>query len=455
MTDSSSPGHEVVFKAQRVLTSDGEAAMSIAVRDGKVSAIEPYDAALVGESVVELAADVVLMPGVVDTHVHVNDPGRTDWEGFTSATRAAAAGGVTTLIDMPLNSIPPTVTTDALAVKRETAAPQAWVDVGFWGGAIPGNVADLAPLHKAGVFGFKCFTLPSGVDEFPHVNAEQLLEAMREIASFGGLLIVHAEDPEAIESAPQSQFPSAHYTDFLASRPREAENEAINQVIDGARETGCRVHVLHVSSGEAIPQIRAAKDAGVAITAETTPHYLTLRAEVVPDGATQFKCCPPIREGSNQDELWAGLADGTIDMIVSDHSPSTIDLKHLDTGDFGVAWGGVSSVQLSLAAIWTSARERGFSLAQVSQWMSQATAAQVGLSAKGSLTLGSDADLIAFAPEETFVVDAQSLLHKNRITAYEGKELHGVVHGTWLRGRQVDVNGDPHGQLLARTTGSL
>ncbi len=447
--------HNVVFKARRVLTDRGEAAMSIAVRDGKISSLHPYDAAVTddagaGDRVIELGDDVVLMPGVVDAHVHVNDPGRTEWEGFTSATRAGAAGGVTTLIDMPLNSIPPTTTTEALAIKRETAASQAWIDIGFWGGAVPGNVDQLAPLHEAGVFGFKCFTLHSGVDEFPAVSAEELLAAMREIASFGGLLIVHAEDAHVIESAPQSQFPSAHYTDFLASRPRDAENKAIAQVIDGAQQTGCRVHILHVSSAEALPQIRAAKDDGVSITAETCPHYLTLRAEDIPDGATQFKCCPPIREGVNQDELWAGLADGTIDMIVSDHSPSTIDLKHLDTGDFGVAWGGVASVQLSLAAIWTGAREHGFSLGQVSHWMSAATAAHVGLAAKGSIVVGADADLIAFAPDETFIVDAATLLHKNRITAYEGKELRGVVHGTWVRGQQVDVDGEPHGELLTR-----
>ncbi len=448
--------HNVVFRAQRVLIDQGEAAMAVVVRDGKISALHPYDAAVpddagAGDRVMELGDDVVLMPGVVDAHVHVNDPGRTEWEGFTSATRAAAAGGVTTFVDMPLNSIPPTTTTEALAIKRETAESQAWIDVGFWGGAVPGNVDQLAPMHDAGVFGFKCFTLHSGVDEFPAVSAEELLDAMREIASFGGLLIVHAEDAHVIESSPQSQFPSAHYTDFLASRPRDAENKAIAQVIDGARQTGCRVHILHVSSAEALPQIRLAKDDGVAITAETCPHYLTLRAEDIPDGATQFKCCPPIREGVNQDELWEGLADGTIDMIVSDHSPSTIDLKHLDTGDFGVAWGGVASVQLSLAAIWTGARERGFSLAQVSHWMSAATAAHVDLAAKGSIVVGADADLIAFAPDETFVVEAATLLHKNRITAYEGKELHGVVHGTWVRGQQVDVDGDPHGTLLTRT----
>ncbi|MGB3829178.1 MAG: allantoinase AllB [Ornithinimicrobium sp.] len=444
--------HDVVFRAQRVLTPQGESALSIGVREGRIRTIGAYDAEVTGDRVIELGEDVVLMPGVVDTHVHVNDPGRTDWEGFTSATKAAAAGGVTTLIDMPLNSIPPTVTEQALALKRETAAPQAWIDVGFWGGAVPGNVPDLAPLHEAGVFGFKCFLLHSGVDEFPHLNAEELVRAMREIASFGGLLIVHAEDAHVIEGAPQSQFPSSHYDDFLASRPADAENRAIAQVIDGATETGCRVHILHVSSAGALPQIRAAKDHGVAITAETCPHYLTLRSEDIPDGATQFKCCPPIREGANQDELWAGLAAGTIDMIVSDHSPSTIDLKHLDTGDFGVAWGGVASVQLSLAAIWTAARARGFSLGQVSHWMSQATAAQAQLSHKGTIVEGADADLIAFAPDETFVVDPAQLQHKNPITAYAGKELHGVVHGTWVRGRRVDIHGDPHGALLTRPT---
>ncbi|GAB3936490.1 allantoinase AllB [Kribbella albertanoniae] len=435
---------DLVIRARRVVRATGEQAGSIGIRDGRIVAIAPYDAELVGAaSEVRLADDEVLLPGLVDSHVHVNDPGRTAWEGFTSATRAAAAGGVTTIIDMPLNSLPPTCDVPALALKRETAGPQAAVDVGFWGGAIPGNLAQLRPLHEAGVFGFKCFLLHSGVDEFPPLDSTELASAMRELSSFDGLLIVHAEDAHSIDHAPPPR--GASYRDFLNSRPRVAENEAVAQVIDLARRTGCRVHILHVSSAEVLPLIAAAKADGVRITAETCPHYLTFAAEEIPDGATQYKCCPPIRESSNRDLLWEGLRAGTIDLVVSDHSPSTIDLKSLDTGDFGTAWGGIASLQVGLPAVWTEARRRGFTLADVVGWMSLAPAVQTGLGGKGRIEVGADADLCAFAPDQTFVVHADELHHKNAITPYDGRTLYGVVRRTWLRGLS-----DPGGRLLTR-----
>lgn len=300
---------------------------------------------------VEDFGDDVLLPGLVDTHVHVNDPGRTEWEGFWTATRAAAAGGITTLLDMPLNSLPPTTTVEHLRVKQRVAAPKAHIDTGFWGGAIPSNTKDLRPLYEAGVFGFKCFLSPSGVEEFPELDQEQLARSMAEIAGFGGLLIVHAEDPHHLAAAPQRS--GEKYADFLASRPRDAENTAIEGLIAHAKRLNARVHVLHLSSSDALPLIAAAKREGVRVTVESCPHFLTLTAEEVPDGATEFKCCPPIREAANQDALWAGLADGTIDCIVSDHSPCTTDLK---TPDFASAWGGISSLQLGLPAVWTEAR---------------------------------------------------------------------------------------------------
>ena len=439
---------DLVIRARRVVTPAGEVDRQVGVKDGLVVAIEPPEAGLTADAIVDLADDEVLMPGVVDTHVHVNDPGRTEWEGFTTATRAAAAGGVTTIVDMPLNSIPPTVELAALEVKRTTAEQQAYVDIGFWGGAVPGNVADLRPLHEAGVFGFKCFLLPSGVDEFPPLDDDELELATREIASFGGLLIVHAEDAHAIDEAPAPH--GAHYSDFLASRPRTAEDLAVARVLDLSRRTGCRVHVLHVSSADALPAVATAKADGVPVTAETCPHYLTFAADEIPDGATPYKCCPPIRERDNREQLWQGLRDGTLDLVVSDHSPSTADLKCLDTGDFGAAWGGISSLQLSLSAVWTGARRRDLDLSDVSRWMSEAPARQAGLRRKGRIEVGYDADLVVLAPDEEFAVDADRLHHRNPVTPYHGRTLTGAVRSTWLRGRRIDIDAEPRGRLLTR-----
>ncbi len=440
---------DLVLRAPRVLTAAGEVARRIGVIDGRVVAIEPLESELDGRQVVELGEDVVLLPGLVDTHVHVNEPGRTEWEGFDSATRAAAAGGVTTIVDMPLNSVPPTVDVDALQVKRKSADGQAHVDVGFWGGAVPGNSGELRGLHDAGVFGFKCFLLHSGVDEFPPLTADELEQDLRLLASYGAMMIVHAEDSDAIEHAPTPH--GERYDDFLHSRPRGAENIAIAQVIELARRTGARVHILHLSSSDALPMIASARRDGVRITVETCPHYLTFSAEEIPDGATQFKCCPPIREASNRERLWQGLADGVIDFVVSDHSPCTPELKRLDIGDFGLAWGGVASLQLGLPAIWTEARRRGYALTDVVQWMSTRPAESVGLRHKGQIALGMDADFCVFAPDEAFVVDPARLHHKNPVTPYAGRALAGVVRSTWLRGQQI--SGDtPTGRLLTRGT---
>ncbi|WFB06826.1 allantoinase AllB [Streptomyces sp. LX-29] len=440
---------ELVLRSTRVVTPEGTRAASVAVAAGRIAAVLPHGAEPpAGTPLVELGDDV-LLPGLVDTHVHINDPGRAEWEGFRSATRAAAAGGVTTLVDMPLNSIPPTTTTRALETKRAVARERAHVDVGFWGGAIPGNLADLAPLHEAGVFGFKCFLLHSGVDEFPRLDPAGLAAALGEIAGFGGLLIVHAEDPRLIADAPAATGP--RYVDFLASRPRDAENRAIAGLVELARSLDARVHILHLSSAEALPLIAAARREGVRVTVETCPHFLTLTAEEVPDGATEFKCCPPIREAANQDALWQGLYDGTIDCVVSDHSPCTADLK---TGDFGGAWGGIASLQLGLSAVWTEARRRGRTLEEVARWMATAPAELVGLRAKGAIEAGRDADFAVLAPDETFTVDPAVLHHRNPVTAYAGRTLHGVVRSTWLRGRRIADHGDvppkPLGRLLER-----
>ncbi|RPK36137.1 Allantoinase [Streptomyces sp. ADI91-18] len=439
---------ELVLRSTSVITPGGTRAASVAVAAGKITAVLAHDAEVPAGARLEDFGDDVLLPGLVDTHVHVNDPGRTEWEGFWTATRAAAAGGITTILDMPLNSLPPTTTVDHLRIKQDVARAKAHVDVGFWGGALPDNVKDLRPLHDAGVYGFKCFLSPSGVEEFPQLDQERLATSLAEITGFGGLLIVHAEDPHHLESAPQN--PGPKYADFLASRPRDAENTAIQNLIDQARRLNARVHVLHLSSSDALPLIAAAKAEGVRITVESCPHFLTLTAEEVPDGATEFKCCPPIREAANQDLLWDALADGTIDCVVSDHSPSTADLK---TGDFATAWGGISSLQLGLPAIWTEARRRGRTLEDVVRWMSAAPAALAGLDAKGAIEAGRDADFAVLAPDETFTVDPAELHHRNQVTAYAGKTLYGVVKSTWLRGTRIADHGtptEPTGRLLER-----
>jgi allantoinase len=435
---------DLIIRAARIITPEGERAGAVGVSDGVIVAVEPE---LDGPVFVDLADDEVLLPGLVDTHVHVNDPGRSEWEGFATATRAAAAGGVTMIVDMPLNSVPPTIDVPALDIKRATAFGRTYVDVGFWGGAVPGNRAELAALHAAGVFGFKCFLLDSGVAEFGHLSPAELATALATLRDLDALMIVHAEDPGLIEDAPDPH--GRAYGDFLASRPKDAEDRAIATVIELARRHDARLHVVHLSSADALPMIAAARRDGVAITVETCPHYLTLAAEEVPDGATQFKCCPPIREAANQALLWEGLRAGLIDCVVSDHSPCTPDLKRFDTGDFGQAWGGIAGLQLGLPAMWTAARKRGVPLTDVVRWMSAAPAAVVGLTGKGAIEPGRDADFAVFAPAEEFTVDAAKLFHRNAVSAYHGRRLTGVVRRTWLRGREVTGEA-PHGKLLVR-----
>jgi allantoinase len=438
---------QLVIRARRAVLPDGTRPASVRIAGGKISDVGPYDlAALAGETVV-LADDEVLLPGLVDTHVHVNEPGRDDWEGFATATRAAAAGGITTIVDMPLNSIPPTTNAGALRVKREAAAGQVHVDAGFWGGTVPGSAGFMPRLHDGGVFGFKAFLVDSGVPEFPPVDQAGLGAVMEQAAALGSVVLVHAEDAAVIAAAPSPA--GRTYRAFLASRPPDAEVTAIAEVIDAAERSGARAHVLHLSAAAALPLLAAARSRGTAITAETCPHYLALAAEDIPDGATQFKCCPPIRERANRERLWQALRDGIIDSVVSDHSPCPPEMKRLADGDFGAAWGGISSVQLSLPVVWTQARERGFSLDDITRWMAARPAEIAGVAGKGRIAPGFDADLVAFAPDDSFTVDPLRLHHRHKVTPYAGQRLHGVVRRTWLSGTLAD-GGRPGGRLLAR-----
>jgi allantoinase len=445
-----------------VITPAGIVAAEVAIRAGKIASLTELDdwavaaswPRSVGKDVeavqsspapgfLSLAPDEILIPGLVDTHVHVNEPGRTHWEGFATATAAASAGGVTTIIDMPLNSIPPTVDVAALEAKRASADGKCAVDVGFWGGAVPANAEDRAALYEAGVFGFKCFTIDSGVPEFPPLDDAGLARAMRQVAELDTVLIVHAEDPAGVGVAA-----GRRYFDFVRSRPQAAETAAVARVVALAKSTGARVHVLHLSAAAAVPLLAQAQADGVRVTAETCPHYLTLTAEQIRDGQTQFKCCPPIRHAANRERLWEAVETGVIGCVVSDHSPCSPDLKQLQSGDFGAAWGGISSVQLGLPVVWTKAAQRGHDLSDVVRWMAVNPARLAGLDAKGSIAPGQDADLVVFAPDERFTVTPELLRTRHRLTPYAGQELRGVVRQTWLRGNPIAL-AHPTGRLLA------
>jgi allantoinase len=452
---------DLIIRGRRVVLPGAPGALgpaSIHISGGLISTIGSFADIPSGVEMVEAGEDSIVMPGLVDSHVHVNEPGRTDWEGFATATRAAAAGGVTTIVDMPLNCIPATTTLAGLKAKLEAAQGKLLIDAAFWGGVVPGNTSELQKLWDAGVVGFKCFLVHSGVDEFPNVTESDLRDAMPELARLGAILIVHAELPGPIEDAccqtgvdgPRDRS----YANFLSSRPRAAENEAVELMIRLCRETGCRIHIVHHSSADALPMLRAAKQSGAPLTIETCPHYLHFAAEDIRDGATEFKCCPPIRERANREQLWSALRDGTIDMVVSDHSPCPPDMKRSEPGDFMKAWGGISSLQLRLPVVWTEASSRGFELSQIAEWLCGAPARQVGLARrKGSISVGCDADIVIWNPDREFRVEPEMIRHRHRLTPYEGEVLRGVVEKTFLRGRMVYDDGefaDPGGSLLLR-----
>jgi len=431
-----------VVRSKRVVLPEGLRAASVHIEGENIARIGEWDD---GHGDIIDAGDLVVMPGNVDAHVHVNEPGRTEWEGFETGTRAAASGGVTTVVDMPLNSIPPTTTLVGFEEKLAAAKGQCTVDVAFWGGVVPGNTRELAALVERGVRGFKCFLIHSGVDEFPHVTEADLSVSMPEIARLNSVLLVHAEVPGPIDAASAAlQVSDARsYETFLRSRPREAENEAIAMMIGLCRETACRVHIVHLSSADACDLIRDAKREGLPITAETCPHYLTFAAEDIADGATHFKCCPPVRERENRERLWQAIADGTIDMVVSDHSPCTPALKLQETGDFISAWGGISALQFGLPVMWTNLRARGFDIIDLTRLMSAQPAKLAGLdSRKGKLKEGFDADIVIWDPDAAFTVRPELIYHRHKLTPYSGMEFYGKVDSVYVRGCRAHTRGE-------------
>jgi allantoinase len=427
---------EQVFHAERAVIDGEVRAAAVAVADGVIRGIGSIGG-IGSQEPIRLPPSTVLLPGFVDTHVHINEPG-TDWEGFATATAAAAAAGITTLVDMPLDSDPVTTTVDALERKRQAAHGKCEVDVAFWGGVVPDNLDMLADLAASGVRGFKCFLADSGNPNFPHLTAEEFRRAAARVAARDAVLLVHAESHHIIEASPPARGRS--YASFLSSRPDASEEDAVTLVIDTARHTGARVHIVHVSSARVLPMLAEAKRSGVRITAETCPHYLTFAAENIPDGATQFAACPPIRDADNRDLLWQGLTDGTLDMIVSDHSPCAPSMKA--DGDFGRVFGGISSLQLGPHAVWTHATERGFGLAQLCRWMSETPAALAGLDDRGRIAVGRRADFFVFDPDVAQTVG--TLRHRHAVTPYDGAVLRGSVAQTWVVGRLVyDRVGQP------------
>jgi allantoinase len=431
-----------VLRSRRVVTPEGVRPAAVHVADGKIARVAEWTD--VGSAPLEDVGELAVLPGIVDTHVHLNEPGRTEWEGFATATRAAAVGGVTTLVDMPLNSIPPTTTREAFAAKRAAAKGQCAVDVGFWGGVVPGNQRELAGLVADGVRGFKCFLVDSGVAEFGWVGEPELAPAMQILAGLGVPLLVHAELAGPIDAAAGALAdadPRAYAT-YLASRPPAAEEEAIRLVSRLCRATRARTHIVHHSAASALPLLREAKANGLPLSAETCPHYLHFAAERIPDGATAFKCAPPIRDEANREALWRALAEGVLELVASDHSPCSPNLKAMEQGDFMAAWGGVAGLQLALPVVWTEASARGFSLGDVVRWMCERTAALAGLSAtKGAIAVGRDADLVVFAADERATITPERVQHRHKVTPYAGETLRGVVHATYLRGTKVAERG--------------
>ncbi|MBC7946469.1 MAG: allantoinase AllB [Chitinophagaceae bacterium] len=428
---------DFAIKSDRTIMPDGTDKAIVLILDGKIADVV---STLPGGDipVIDVGNDV-LMAGVVDPHVHINEPGRTEWEGFETATKSAIAGGITTLIEMPLNASPVTTTVAAFTKKLEVANGKAHCNLGFWGGIIPGNEKEIDPLIGKGVLGFKAFLTHSGIDEFPNVSEDDLRKAMPIIAGNQLPLLVHCELTN------QNAGPSRDrrsYQEYLASRPKKWENDAIELMIRLCAEFNCRVHIVHLSSAEAIGMVNKAKNGGLPITVETGQHYLYFNAEEIQDGQTQFKCAPPIREKANNELLWEGLKERVIDFVATDHSPAPPEMKALESGDFVKAWGGIASLQLALPVLWTAAQRHGCGIGDVARWLCEHPARLPGLeSTKGKIAKGYDADLVVWSPENSFVVTKYMIHHRHKTTPYLGERLFGVVKQTWLAGKKVFENG--------------
>jgi allantoinase len=443
--------HRLVLRSRRVVTPGGVLPACIRIRAGTIEAVIGHDEPGGSTHLTDVGDDVI-MPGLVDTHVHINEPGRTEWEGFQTATLAAAAGGVTTLVDMPLNNVPATTNVSALDAKRDAARGRCHVDVAFWGGLVPGNTPQLESLVNAGALGFKCFLVPSGVPEFESVGEADLRAALPVLAELGVPLLVHAELPEPIAAAaPPRSSDARAYATYLTSRPAHAEVAAVELLVRLCRETGAHIHIVHVAAAAALPLLHAARQEGLPVTAETCPHYLHFAAEEVFDGATELKCAPPIRGRDNRERLWAALAAGDLDMVVTDHSPCPPDRKLRGSGDFLRAWGGIASLQIGLSVVWSGARARGFGLVDVAHWMAAAPARLAGLAAaKGAIVPGHDADLVVWRPEVDCIVEPALLHHRHALTPYAGQTLAGVVETTYLRGEKIYERGAAVGPYRGR-----
>tara|TARA_B110000495_G_scaffold134395_1_gene117612 strand:- start:47 stop:1387 length:1341 start_codon:yes stop_codon:yes gene_type:complete len=441
------PIPDFAIASQKVLTLEGEKPAAILIKGEKILDVVSIEN-IPENCPTEDMGNNVIMPGLVDAHVHINEPGRTDWEGFETATKAAAAGGITTIVDMPLNCIPVTTTVDALNQKIIATKDQLWIDCGFYGGLIPDNIQDLESLADAGVLGFKAFLSPSGIDEFPNISEKHLREALHILAKKGIPVLVHAE----LENGATSSEENKTYKYFQESRPKSWENNAIKLLIQLCREFNVHIHIVHLSSADILPEIAQTRKDGFPLTVETCPHYLHFSSERISDGDTRFKCAPPIWNGENRENLWAGLEEGIINFITSDHSPCTPELKNLEAGNFEKAWGGISSLQFALPVIWTECKQRGYSLEQLINWMSKQPAKFIGKDQqKGQISPGFDADLVCWNPDKKYIIKKEAIHHKNKLTPYEGESLYGVVNATFLRGQKVYENG----QFLGKSKGKI